>query len=74
MLVGYGHAPWRAAWFLAGLVLFAWGTFRFAADSNRMVPVEEPHDATAFTETTKEKGVRADECVREVEYPCFHEF
>ena len=74
MLVGYGHAPWRAAWFLAGLVLFAWGTFRFAANENRMVPVEQPHDATAFTEATKGKGVRADECVYEVEYPCFHEF
>jgi len=74
MLVGYGHAPWRAAWFLAGLVLFAWGTFIFAVDENRMVPVEEPHDAAAFADATKGKGVRADECAYEVEYPCFHEF
>jgi len=71
-LVGYGHAPWRAAWGLAGLVFFAWVTFMCAADSNRMVPVEEPHDAAAFADATKKKGVHADECTYGVEYPCFH--
>jgi len=71
-LVGYGHAPWRAAWGLAGLVFFAWVMFLCAADSNRMVPVEQPHDAAAFADATKGERVHADECTYEVEYPCFH--
>ena len=71
-LVGYGHAPWRAAWGLAGLVFFAWVMFMCAADSNRMVPVEQPHDAAAFADATKGERVHADECTYGVEYPCFH--
>ena len=73
-LVGYGHAPWRAAWGLAGLVFFASVMFMCAADSNRMVPVEQPYDAAAFADATKGERGHADECVYEVEYPCFHTF
>ena len=72
LLVGYGHEPWRAAWFLVGIVLVAWGTFTAAAGSEQIVPVAEPHNTEALERATGNKGVHADKCVFEMAYPCFH--
>ena len=70
--MGYGHEPWRAAWFLVWIVLVAWGAFTAAAGSEQIVPVAEPHNTEALERATGNKGVHADKCVFEIAYPCFH--
>ena len=73
-VVGYRHEPWRAIWFLIGLVFFAWIMFTHAAAGQQVVPVEEPHNLESLEREMGNRALQADECNAGRKYPCFHGF